>query len=76
MRMFMKVTMSTPKANAGIADGSMLGVLQQVMDQLKPEAAYFLPQDGRRCAMFVFDMKSESDLVPMVEGFGWGTRPT
>jgi len=39
------------------------------MQSLKPEAAYFYPEGGKRHAMFVFDMKSSSDMPGIAEPF-------
>ena len=37
------------------------------MSRLKPEAAYFVAQDGLRSAMMFFDMKDASDIPAIVE---------
>jgi hypothetical protein len=41
----------------------------QMMDQLKPEAAYFFPDDGMRSALFVFDLKEPSQIPAIAEQF-------
>jgi hypothetical protein len=41
--------------------------IQSLMETLKPEAAYFFPEDGKRTALFVFEMNDSSQLVPIVE---------
>ena len=43
--------------------------VQDAMERLQPEAAYFYPEDGRRTALFVFDMESSSQLPPLTEPF-------
>jgi hypothetical protein len=67
--MIMRVIIPADKGTAALKDGSMMPALQAVMDQLKPEAAYFFPSHGQRTALFVFDMPSGADLVPTVEPF-------
>ena len=37
------------------------------MVALKPEAAYFFPEDGKRAGIFVFDMEGSWQLPPTVE---------
>ena len=37
------------------------------MTKLKPEAAYFVAQDGLRSAMIFFDMQDASDIPGIVE---------
>ena len=69
MRMLLKLTIPVDKGNAVIKDGSIAKTLEGVMNQLKSEAAYFLPQDGQGTALFVFDMAKPADLVPMLEPF-------
>jgi hypothetical protein len=36
---------------------------------LKPEAAYFLADDGRRTALMVFDLVDTSDIPSIAEPF-------
>ncbi len=67
MRMMMKAQMDTQTANEKIRDGSMPAVLQKVMEMLKPEAAYFYPEDGKRTSFFVFDMEGSWQLPPLFE---------
>ena len=69
MRMLLKATMDTDRASKAIQDGSMGEELQSVMQQLNPEAAYFYPEDGKRTAIFVFDMEDPSRLPPLTEPF-------
>jgi hypothetical protein len=67
--MIMRAIIPADKGTEALKDGSMLPALQAVMDQLKPEAAYFFPSHGQRTAIFVFDMPTNSDLAPTVEPF-------
>jgi len=69
MRMCAKITIDTERGSAAIKDGSMQQALQMVMDQMKPEASYFFPADGQRCAMLFFEMQDQSDMVPILEPF-------
>jgi hypothetical protein len=67
--MLMRVLIPADKGTQAINDGSMVPALQQVMDSLKPEAAYFFPSHGQRTAIFVFDMSDNAALAPTVEPF-------
>lgn len=67
MRMMLKVTMQVEAGNVAIKDGSLPRALQALMEQVKPEAAYFYPGDGKRTALVVFDMKEPSDIPAIVE---------
>ncbi len=44
-------------------------MMQRVMDELQPEAAYFLPQDGKRTALLFFDLKDPSEIPAVAEPF-------
>lgn len=67
MRMMMKVQMDTEAGSRAIADGSLAKVMQDTLGQLKPEAAYFGPDNGVRTAFIVFDMQDPSQLPPISE---------
>jgi len=38
-----------------------------VAERIKPEAAYFAPDHGHRCAYYVFDMKDASQMPAIAE---------
>lgn len=67
MRMMMKIQMDTEAGSKAIADGSAPQVLQEMMSRLKPEAAYFGPDDGVRTASIVFDMQNPAELPSISE---------
>jgi hypothetical protein len=67
MRMMLKILIPTEAGNDAIKDGSLGRVLETAMSKLKPEAAYFVAQDGVRSAMMFFDMKDASDIPGIVE---------
>ena len=59
--------MQTDAANAAVKDGSLPKLMRAALDELKPEAAYFCTQDGRRTAFIVFDLQSASDMPSIAE---------
>jgi hypothetical protein len=67
MRMMLKITLPTETANRAIKDGSFAKVMETTISKLKPEAAYFATDGGRRCAMMFFDMHVSSDLPVIAE---------
>jgi hypothetical protein len=69
MRMMLKARMDTEAANRKLQDGTMGELLQKVMGSLNPEAAYFGPTAGGRCAYIVFDMADPSMLPAVSEPF-------
>ena len=54
MRMMLKVTFPTEVGNRVMQDGSFSRIMEETMGRLKPEAAYFVADRGRRCAMLFF----------------------
>lgn len=69
MRMLVRIRPGLQVANSAIADGSMKVAMERAHEQLKPEASYFLPQDGQRTALFICDIAEESQLVAMLDPF-------
>ncbi|MET9684572.1 DUF3303 family protein [Streptomyces coeruleorubidus] len=69
MRVMLKATLDTEKGNEVIRGGKMPQVMQEAMEKLKPEAAYFGPAGGRRTCFLVFDMQESSQMPPALEPF-------
>jgi hypothetical protein len=67
--MLVKAQLDVEKANNVIRDGQMEANLGAGMQALKPEAAYFYAENGRRTALIVFDMQDPSDIPSVVEPF-------
>ncbi len=67
MRMMLKVTFPTEVANRTIKDGSFQNIIESTMAKLKPEASYFLANEGCRCGMLFFDMQDASEIPAIVE---------
>src|SRR5688500_7026011 len=67
MRMMMKAQLDTEAASQRIQDGSLPKVMQQMLETLQPEAAYFGPEGGIRTAFIVFDMADPSQLPAISE---------
>ncbi|KUJ70981.1 hypothetical protein ACZ90_01400 [Streptomyces albus subsp. albus] len=69
MRTLLTIRMNTQSANEAIRNGSLAQTLQQTMEKLNPEAAYFTTVGGRRTALFVFDMAESSQMPAIAEEF-------
>ena len=48
MRLILRFTIPVEKGNEAAADGSLAVAIDSMVKQLKPEAAYFHLDDGRR----------------------------
>ena len=67
MRTLLKVSIPVEKGNEAQKSGALPRTLQALMETLRPEAAYFYPENGARTAFFVFDMDASSQLPPTLE---------
>lgn len=67
MRTLVKFSLETAAANAAIKSGELANLIGSTMEKLKPEAAYFTTDDGRRMAFMVFDMKEPSEIPGIAE---------
>ena len=67
MRLMLKFTIPVAKGNAAAADGTLGQTIAALMEQVKPEAAYFLLNDGKRCGMVFFDAKDAAQMPKLCE---------
>ena len=68
MRMMLKAVVDTEAGNEALRNGSMIKAMEQMMEQLKPEAAYFLgSEDGQRSCLVVFDLAEPSQIPSVSE---------
>ena len=67
MRMLLKVSVPVEKGNEAAKTGALKRTIQATIEALKPEAAYFYPEDGKRTAIMVFDMQGSWQLPLTVE---------
>ncbi len=70
MRMMMQMTIPVEAGNEAARTGSFGTVLKGILDELKPEAAYFgAGASGERGGFIVFDMKDTSQIPAVAEPF-------
>jgi hypothetical protein len=67
-----KISIPVAKGNAAIKDGSLPRIVGSTLETLKPEAAYFLAENGKRTMLFVIDLKDPSDIPSIAEPFLMG----
>ncbi|MFD9795763.1 hypothetical protein ACFWXK_32965 [Streptomyces sp. NPDC059070] len=69
MRVLLRAEMDTEKGNEAIRSGSLDKTMTAALEAIRPEAAYFTVQNGRRTAYIVFDLADQSDLPRIAEPF-------
>jgi hypothetical protein len=69
MRMMLKVSIPAEAGNSAIKDGSLPKIMADSLERLKPEAAYFLAENGLRTAIMVIDVADPSDIPRIAEPF-------
>ena len=67
MRMMVKVSIPTAKGNALVRQGTLGSTIQKLLDELKPEAVYFVEYGGLRTGFLFIDMKDTASLPALVE---------
>jgi hypothetical protein len=67
MRMLLKVCVPAASGNEAAKSGLLKQTIQATMAKLKPEAAYFYPENGNRTTLMVFDMQGSWQLPATVE---------
>jgi hypothetical protein len=72
MRMMMKVSIPVEQGNRGVKEGELAKTVMSFVDQMKPEAVYFVGENGMRTAYFVFDLKDPASIPSASEPFFMG----
>jgi len=68
MRMLMRVSIPVEAGNAAAKAGTLGSMVERILAEVKPEAAYFYADDhGNRCGSVVFDMKDSSEIPALAE---------
>ena len=67
MRTMLRWTVPVEKGNDAIKDGSLIQIIESMLQELDPEAAYFFPKDGKRSGEIVFDMTDPSQIPQIAE---------
>jgi hypothetical protein len=65
--MMLRWTVPVERGNEAIKDGSLSQTIEALLEELKPEAAYFWPENGERGGMLVFDMADPSQIPQIAE---------
>jgi hypothetical protein len=67
MRMLLKVSIPVETGNAAAKAGVLGSTIQRILEEIKPEAAYFAEDNGERTGYIFFDMKESTQLPAVAE---------
>ena len=69
MRMLLEVELPVEPFNSMVRDGTVGQKLQEILGEIKPEAAYFTERDGHRGGILVVDLADPSQVPQLAEPF-------
>ena len=72
MRIMITFSFPTQSGNDDVASGKIQKVFENLMADLKPEAAYFYPEGGERGGVMFVNANDSSDVVKLAEPFWFG----
>lgn len=69
MKMLLTAEFPHEPFNTLVRTGKAGEVIARILETIKPEAAYFTEQDGKRGGIFVIDVQEPSDVPAFAEPF-------
>jgi hypothetical protein len=67
MRCLLKVSIPVETGNATIADGTLPNTIESILNEIKPEAAFFAEDNGKRTGFIFLDLKDTSQIPALAE---------
>lgn len=67
MRFLVKVSLPVEQSNAAFKSGKFAQIVQSIVAEMKPEAAYFTEENGKRGAYIFCDIQDVSQLPAVAE---------
>jgi len=69
MRMLLQAVLPHEPINTSIRNGSLGKTMQRIMEEIKPEAAYFTVSNGKRTVIMVVTVSDPSKVPAFAEPF-------
>jgi hypothetical protein len=69
MRLLLTVEFPHEPFNTLVRTGEAGKVMDRILNEIKPEAAYFTEQNGTRCGIFVVNLEKPSEVPRFAEPF-------
>jgi hypothetical protein len=67
MRFMVKIIMDVEKGNDLARKGNLGKIAQSILEEIKPEAAYFVAEEGNRSAILFVNMDDASQIPAIAE---------
>lgn len=67
MRLMLKFTIPVEKGNQAAADGTLENAIAGLIEEVKPEAAYFMLDGGKRAGLVVFEADDQAMMTRINE---------
>ena len=74
MRCMVKFWIPGSEGNELVQTGKIGQVFHSLMEDFKPEAAYFFPEDGVRSGFMILNVAEQSEFIKVAESFWFGLR--
>ena len=69
MRMMLTASLPNEPFNSLVRSGEVGKIIQDILTELKPEATYFVEEDGARCTVLIIDVADQSRIPFYAEPF-------
>jgi hypothetical protein len=69
MRLLVDIRLPIEPFNSRVKEGTAAKIMQEILGDLKPEAAYFTARDGKRGGIIVIDVADASHIPAIAEPF-------
>ena len=67
MRFLVKINIPVEAGNRAVKEGTLGKTIQKIIDQQKPETAFFVADQGQRCGYLIIQMDNASKIPAIAE---------
>lgn len=67
MRFVLQISLPADRFNRAVLDGSVGKKMAKILEETKPEAAYFCAKDGKRGGFLIVNMTDASEMPRLAE---------
>lgn len=75
MRFLLKVNIPVEAGNRAVKEGTLGKTIQKIIESTKPEAAYFMADNGQRCGFLIVNLDNASKIPALAEPWFWHSTP-